>query len=74
MTVSTGIAKPPKPTKSRNSKSWVQIQIKPKSQFEFVPRDIQKSESLDVVDVGELGILVEIAHMYESWHTNESCE
>jgi len=28
----------------------VQIQMKPKSQFEFVPRDTTKSEFLDLVD------------------------
>ena len=37
MTYSTEIASPPESIKSKNSNSSVQIQIKPKSQFEFVP-------------------------------------
>jgi len=52
MTVSTENATPPKSTKSRNSKSSVQIQIKSQSQFEFVPRDTEESEFLDLVDFG----------------------
>jgi len=44
-----------KSTTSRNSNFSVQIQIKPKSQFEFVLRDIKKSEFFDMVDFrGEL--------------------
>jgi len=38
--------------KSNISNISEQIQIKPKSQFEFVPRDTKKSEFLDLVDVG----------------------
>jgi len=35
-----------KPTKWSNSTSWIQIQIKTKSQFEFEPHDTEKkSES-----------------------------
>ena len=52
MTVSTENDPPPKSTKSRNLNLSVQIQIKPKSQFEFVPRDTEKSEFLDYVDLG----------------------
>ena len=52
MTESTEYATPPKSTKSRNSNSSVQIQIKQKSQFELVPRDTEKSEFLNVVDGG----------------------
>ena len=37
-------ATPPKSTKSRNSNSSVQIQIKPKSQVEFLLRDTETSE------------------------------
>jgi len=44
---------PPKPTKSRNSNSSVPVQIKPKSKSEFVPRDIEKSEFLNVVNFGD---------------------
>jgi len=53
MTVSTEIATPPKSTKLRNSNSSVQIQIKPKSQIEFVLRDTDKSEFPDLVDFWE---------------------
>ena len=53
MTDSTKNAKPTKSTKSRNSKSSVQIQINPTSQFEFVQRDTEKSEFLDLADLGE---------------------
>ena len=41
-----------KPTKSRNSNSSVQIQMKSRSQFEFVPRDTEESEFLDLVGFG----------------------
>jgi len=53
MTDSANIATPPKFTESRNSNSSVQFQIKPKSQFEFVPRDTKKPEFLDPVDFGD---------------------
>ena len=56
MTDSTTNAAPPKSTKSRNSDSSVQIQIKPKSKFEFVPRDSEDSEFLDLVDSGDVVI------------------
>jgi len=52
MTVSTENASTPKSTKSRNSNSLVQTQNKPKSQFEFVLRDTEKLEFLDLVDFG----------------------
>jgi len=48
---STRNATLPKSTKSRNSNFTVLIQIKPKSQFEFVPQDTKDSEYLDLVDV-----------------------
>jgi len=53
MTVSTANATPPKPTKSRNSNSLEQFQMKPTSQFQFVSRDTGKSEFLDLVDFGD---------------------
>jgi len=59
MTVSTEIATSLESTKSRHSNSSVQIQMKPQSQFEFVPRDTEKSEFLDLVDSGGVAILVE---------------
>jgi len=59
MKVSTGIATPPKSTKSRNSNSLVQIQIQPKSQYESVPRDSEESEFLDPVDFEGVAFTVE---------------
>jgi len=59
MTVSTENNTPPKSIKSRNSKSSVRIQIKPKSKFEFVPRDTEDFEFLDLVDFGGVAISVE---------------
>jgi len=56
---STENAALPKSTKSRNSYSSVPIQIKAKSQFEFVPRDANKSESLDWEDLGNASFAVE---------------
>jgi hypothetical protein len=47
MTDSTGNATSPKSTKSRNSHFSVQTQI----HFVFVPRDTEKSEILDLVDL-----------------------
>ena len=46
-------------TKSRNSKVSVQNQIKPKSQCEFVPQDIEKSDFLDLADAGDGAFSVE---------------
>ena len=54
MTVSTEDTTPPNSIISRNSISSVQIQIKSKSQFEFVPRDTEESEFLDWWIVGVL--------------------
>jgi len=59
MIVSTENATPPKSNKPINSNSSVQIQIKSKSQFEFVPRDTEKSDFLDVVDLRGVAIAVE---------------
>ena len=44
MAVSTENTTTLKSTKSRNSQSSVQIQMKPKSEFKFAPRDTEKSE------------------------------
>jgi len=52
---STEIDTSPK-SKSRNSNSLVQIQIQPKIQIQVVPRDAEKSESLDLVDFGEVAL------------------
>ena len=43
-------ATPTQSTKSNDSNYLVQTQIQPKSQFEFVPRDIKESEVLDLAD------------------------
>jgi len=59
ITDSTENTAPPKSTETRTSNSLVQIQIKPKSQFEFVPRDTKKSEILDLADFGGVAISVE---------------
>ena len=56
---STENATPPKSTRSKNSNSSVQIQIVHFSQFEFVLRDTEKSEFLDLVDAGGLVMSVE---------------
>ena len=50
ITVSTENATPPKSNESRNSNSRAQIQIKPKSPLESVPRDTERSKLLDLVD------------------------
>jgi len=47
------------PTKSKHADSSVHIQTKPKYQFEFVTRDIEKSECLNLVDFGGGAISVE---------------
>jgi len=47
-----------KPTKSRNSNSSVQIQIDPKSHFEFVPRDTKDSKFLHSLDFGSVAFSV----------------
>ena len=51
---------PPKSTRSGKSSPSKQIQIKPKSLFEFEPRDTEKSELLDLVDFGGVAFSVEI--------------
>jgi len=51
LTVSTENATPPKSTISRHSHVSVQIQIKPKFHFGFVPQDIENSEFVDLVDL-----------------------
>jgi len=60
MIVSTENATSPKSTKSRNPNFSVQIQIKPKSQLEFAPRDTKEFEFLDFADFGDVAFSVEI--------------
>jgi len=57
-THSTANATPPKSAQSRNSNSLVQILIKPQSEFEFVPRDTEGSDHLDLVAFGDVACLV----------------
>ena len=59
MTVSTENTTPPKSTRARSSNSSVQIQIKPKSHLEFVPRDSEEFEFFDLVDFGGVVFSVE---------------
>jgi len=70
-TESTGNSTPPKSTKSRNSNASVQIQINPRSQFEFLPRDTEESECFDLVDCGGVEISVETV-IQCLWVTNQS--
>jgi len=58
MKLSTKNATPPKVTKSRNSNSSVRIRIKPKI-WEFVPRDTEESEFLDLAGFGDAAFSVE---------------
>jgi len=50
-------------TTSRNSNSSVQIQIKPKSQLEFVPRDTERSACLDLVEHNLIMMVVRMMHI-----------
>jgi len=50
---------PPNQPNPQNSNSLVQSQIKPNSQVEFVARDTEKSEFLDLVNFGGGAIVVE---------------
>jgi len=59
MTDFTENATPPDFTKSRNSNAAVPIQNKPKFQSEFVPRDTEKSEFLNLADVVGVAISVD---------------
>ena len=63
MTDSTDNATPLKSDKSTNSNFTVQIQIQPKSPFEFVPRDTEQSKFLDLVGVGNVAVSVESVNM-----------
>ena len=58
-TVSTENASRPKSIKSRNSNSPVTIQIEQKLHLEFIPRDTEESEFLDLVDFGGAAFSVE---------------
>ena len=59
MTLSTEKATPPKSTKSRHPQSSVQIEMKPKSELEFVPRDSEESEFLDLMDYENVAFSLE---------------
>jgi len=59
MTDSTVDATPLKSSTSRNSNFTVQIQLKPKSPFEFVPCDAEESGFLDLGDFWDVAFTVE---------------
>ena len=59
MAVSTERATAPESTTFKKSNFSVQIQIKPKSQFEFVPQATEKSEFLESVHFGDVAFSVE---------------
>jgi len=59
LTDSTEHATPPKSTNLRNSNFSVQIQIKPESQFGFVPRNAEKTEFFDAENFGGTAFSVE---------------
>ena len=58
---------PPKSTKAKSSNSSVQIQIKPKSHLEFVPRDSEEFEFFDLVDFGGVVCSVETVIPISFW-------
>ena len=64
MTVSTKNATPLKASKSRNSDSSVQIPIKPKSQAEFVPRDAEECEFVDLAGFEDAAFSMEAVIQY----------
>jgi len=51
----------------RNPNFSVQIQIRPNSQCEFVPRNTEASEFLDLVHVGGVAIVVDTVIAQEKW-------
>jgi len=57
--ITDSIAIPLISTKFKNSNSSVQIKIKSKSQFVVVLRDTEKSEFLDLVDLGNVACTLE---------------
>jgi len=63
ITRSTEDTSSPKSTKSRNSNSLVRTQMKPNSQFDFVPRDTGESDFLNLVDYGDEVFSVEFVTM-----------
>jgi len=74
-------ATPQKSTKSKNSNSSVQIQNKPRSHFELVPRDTEDSKFLDLVDFGCVAFSVEtvieiglfVSWLYNPCYTPRAC-
>jgi len=52
--------------------SSVQIQIEPRFQFEFVPRDTEESEFVDLVDFADVAISVETV-IHANWKTAWKC-
>ena len=74
MADSTENAAPPQSTKSRNSHFPVQIQIKSKSRLEFVVRDTEESEFLNLVDFGgEVFSMESVMYMSGPWYIRVGC-
>jgi len=59
MTISTENATPLKSSESRNSNSSEQIQMRPRSQFEFVLWDTEESKFFDMVGFGDVAFSLE---------------
>jgi len=59
MTISTENAAPRNPANRDTQIPQVQIHMKSKSQFEFVPRDTEKSEFPDLADFEDAAFSVE---------------
>ena len=71
-TDSTAHAAPPKSTKSRDSNSSLQIQIKSKSQLEFAPWGTEESGVLGLVDFGDVACSVEsVIDVLNLWTRHE---
>jgi len=56
-----------KSTKSRKTNFSVQIETKPQSQFEFIPRDTEELISCDLVDFGDVAFSVETVTANAVW-------
>ena len=67
MTDSTENPTPSKSTKFKNSNSLVQIQIKPKSQFELAPRNTEEPEYLDLANFWDIVLSVETVIRLKSY-------
>jgi len=79
--ISVKMLHPQNPPKSENSNSSVQPQNKPRSHFEFVPRDTEDSRILDLLDFGCVAFSVEtvieeglfVSWLYNPCYTPRAC-